>query len=279
VILFALNAIRIAALIMIGDSGAREVAVGGFHSQAGWIAFNSVAFGLCIVAGRVPWISNRPVQLHAPGAAAENPTATYLIPFLAILAAGMLSQSLSGSFEWLYSLRLFAALLALWIFRKGYRDIDWRSGWLGIGIGVIVFAIWIAMDRLLSGVHQPMPAPLAGAPTTVQALWIALRVLGAAVTVPVAEELAFRGFLLRRLISPDFETVSYRQCTWLAVTISSVLFGILHGDRWLAGSLAGGFYALATIRSGRLGDAVVAHATTNALLACYVLETGNWILW
>jgi hypothetical protein len=32
-------------------------------------------------------------------------------------------------------------------------------------------------------------------------------------------------------------------------------------------------------RRGDLGDAVLAHATTNALLAAYVLATGNWALW
>jgi hypothetical protein len=38
-------------------------------------------------------------------------------------------------------------------------------------------------------------------------------------------------------------------------------------------------YALALYRRGSLTDAVVAHATTNALLAAYVLTTGSWALW
>jgi hypothetical protein len=38
-------------------------------------------------------------------------------------------------------------------------------------------------------------------------------------------------------------------------------------------------YALALSRRGRLSDAVLAHATTNALLAAYVLTTGAWSLW
>src|SRR6185437_6344638 len=54
--LFLLNSVRIAALVLIGNAGARQIAAEGFHSQAGWIAFNGVAFGLCIAAGRVPWI-------------------------------------------------------------------------------------------------------------------------------------------------------------------------------------------------------------------------------
>jgi uncharacterized protein len=40
VILFVLNGVSIAALIMIGSAGFETIALGGFHSQAGWIAFN-----------------------------------------------------------------------------------------------------------------------------------------------------------------------------------------------------------------------------------------------
>jgi len=97
--------------------------------------------------------------------------------------------------------------------------------------------------------------------------------------VPIAEELAFRGFLLRRLVSADFESVAWRAFAWAPFLISSIAFGLLHGDRWLAGTIAGMIYALAMMRRGRIGEAAAAHAVTNALLAIYVLATGNWQLW
>ncbi len=56
-ILFLLNAFRIAALILIGNAGAPGIALGGFHSQAGWIAFNGVAIGLMVLSRRVQWIT------------------------------------------------------------------------------------------------------------------------------------------------------------------------------------------------------------------------------
>ena len=49
--------------------------------------------------------------------------------------------------------------------------------------------------------------------------------------------------------------------------------------RWLAGTVAGMVYALAVYRRGSLGDAVVAHAVTNALIAATVLCFGAWGLW
>jgi membrane protease YdiL (CAAX protease family) len=43
--------------------------------------------------------------------------------------------------------------------------------------------------------------------------------------------------------------------------------------------MAGLIYAVAFLKRGRIGDAAVAHATTNAWLALWVLGSGNWSLW
>ena len=275
VVLFVLNAVRIAALVLIGHAGAREIALRGFHSQAGWIAFNLVAFGFSLAARRLPWFAVRtPESLPQAG---ENPAAAYLVPFLAILAAGMISRAASARFEWLYGLRFAAALGALWIFRRSYGALGRPRGWLGPLAGAGVFLLWIAED--LHSAVGGMPAVLASAPPALRWGWIGLRVLAAAVTVPIAEELAFRGFLLRRFISADFEAVSFHRFTWLALLASSLIFGLMHGSRWLAGSAAGAAYAAVSLRTGRLADAIVAHAVTNALLAAYVLGFGQWQFW
>jgi CAAX prenyl protease-like protein len=109
--------------------------------------------------------------------------------------------------------------------------------------------------------------------------WIAIRALAAVITVPIAEELAFRGYLYRRVIAEEFQSVPLTRFAWPGLIVSSILFGLLHGERWLVGTAAGLFYAAALLRRGRLADAVVAHATTNALLAGYVLATGKWQYW
>ena len=79
VAIFILNSVRIAALILIGDAGATTVALGGFHSQAGWIAFNGVALGLASLAHRVPYLSSGPKPAVTEGAHI-HPDA-YLAPF------------------------------------------------------------------------------------------------------------------------------------------------------------------------------------------------------
>jgi CAAX prenyl protease-like protein len=115
--------------------------------------------------------------------------------------------------------------------------------------------------------------------TVARVTWISFRVLTAIVTVPLAEELAFRGFLMRRLISSDFDSVSLSRFSWFALLASSSAFGFLHSGFWVAGSIAGILFGLAVIRRGRIGDAVVAHATANAMLAVYVLKYHQWHLW
>ena len=42
---------------------------------------------------------------------------------------------------------------------------------------------------------------------------------------------------------------------------------------------AGAGFALALYRRGHLGDAIVAHITSNALVAVAVLGAGRWELW
>ena len=280
IVIYLLNAVRIAALILIGSAGAPDIAVGGFHSQAGWIAFNVVALGFSVAARRMPYFTLNPPHAESSARSIENPTAAYLVPFLMILGAGMVSGAMSGSFEWLYPLRFFAAAGALWMFRNRYSKLDWRVGWLGPTIGVGVFLLWIGLDRLMGApVATAMPAALGASSAVARITWISFRVLAATITVPIAEELAFRGFLLRRLISQDFESVAFTRFTWFALLVSSALFGALHGSLWFAGIVAGLLYSFAVIRRGRIGEAVAAHATTNGLLAVYVLVYGAWHLW
>ncbi|MBV8897113.1 MAG: archaeosortase/exosortase family protein, partial [Acidobacteriaceae bacterium] len=82
--IFLLNAVRIAALILIGNAGASGIALGGFHSQAGWISFNAVALAFCVAAGKSSWL-NVKTQEPASAPATTNPSLPYLLPFVSIV--------------------------------------------------------------------------------------------------------------------------------------------------------------------------------------------------
>jgi exosortase E/protease (VPEID-CTERM system) len=275
--IYALNVVRIATLVLIGNAGYADVAVYGFHSQAGWIAFNAVACGLVFLSRRSTWL-NRSAEPTADSVTAENPTAAFLMPLLAILAAGTVSRAMSSDFEFLYPLRFIAALGALVYFRRQLAALDWHFTWRGPALGAAVFLIWIAAAHFLLA-PAAMPGKLAALSAPLKDSWIAVRVTAAVFTVPVAEELAYRGYLMRRLTHREFDSVPFGSVRWPAVAISAVVFGVAHGALWLPGIIAGLAFGWLLVRTGRIGESVVAHALANGFIAVAVLGANQWQLW
>ncbi len=288
ILIFGLNVVRIAALMAIGNAGFPSVAVYGFHSQAGWIAFNVAAGGIAYTTRRSSWLSrsgSAPVgpstataTTTAIAIATENPTAAYLLPFLCILAAGMVARAVSSGFETLYVLRLAAAAIALRVYWPRLKTLDWRFSWRAPALGIVVFAIWIAAASL--SLHStPVPKTLLTLSSTARTLWITARVAASVITVPIAEELAYRGYLMRRIVAADFESVSFATVGLVPLLVSAIVFGLTEGTLWLPGLLAGLAFGVILIRTRRFGEAVAAHATTNGLVAAYVLLADQWQFW
>ncbi|MGJ0484011.1 MAG: exosortase E/protease, VPEID-CTERM system [Methylomicrobium sp.] len=276
IIIWLANAVRIAMLIAIGASFSPDIALQGFHAQAGWIIFTVIAVGAIALTNRMQFFTV--TQPDFGVVKSSRPLATaLLVPLLVLLAATMITSALSLDFDILYPLRVMVLALTLYYFRKCYKSLDWEWAWQGPTIGATVFIIWILLEPGTDS-NTALPEGLAELTSGTAAVWLVFRVLGSVIAVPLAEELAFRGYLIRKLIAKDFERVPLGQFTWLSFLLSSVLFGLLH-ERWLAGTLAGMGYALALYRRGQLGDAVVAHMTTNALIAIFVLTQARWSLW
>jgi exosortase E/protease (VPEID-CTERM system) len=275
-IIFLLNILRIAALLVIGNAGFEEVAVFGFHSQAGWITFNAVACGLVYVSRKTAWLT-RSVATAREGTG-ENPTAAFLMPLLALLAAGSLSHAMSGRFEIFYPLRLLAGVAFLWIYRCNLTTLDWHCGWRAPAVGIAVFFVWMIGAHFFT-TPTPMPGVLAAMSPGARDAWILSRITNSVLVVPIAEEIAYRGYLMRRMIDRDFESVSFQSVRWLPLIASALLFGLTHSALWLPGVAAGLAYGLLVIRNGRMGEAVMAHAVTNAMVGLAVIHYGQWQLW
>ena len=112
-----------------------------------------------------------------------------------------------------------------------------------------------------------------------RAAWIGCRITAAVIIVPIAEELAYRGYLMRRIVAREFTAVAWRSVSWPAIMLSAAAFGITHGSFWFPGILAGLVYGLVAARTGKIGEAIAAHAASNALIAMQVLLFGRWQLW
>jgi exosortase E/protease (VPEID-CTERM system) len=277
VLIFGLNVLRIAALMLIGDAGLTDVAVYGFHSQAGWIAFNGAACGVAVVSRRSAWLQHPTTRGAA--ARADNPTAAYLLPFLVLLGGRMLMLAALGPSGPWYLLPALAGALVLWHYRRRFLTLVWGFSWRGVAAGVGVFVLWIWAARWLL---PPVSAVHSAADATAQpwnGLWVLARILASVLIVPIAEELAYRGFLLRRLVARDFTAVRFETVGVWPLLVSAAVFGAAHGTMWPAAVIAGLAYGLLVTRTGRIGEAVSAHAVTNTLIAATVLFGGHWELW
>ena len=64
----------------------------------------------------------------------------------------------------------------------------------------------------------------------------------------------------------------------VSLIVTALCFGALH-QSFAAAVVASLAYSAAAYRRGQLADAIAAHATTNALIAVWVLALGRWDLW
>jgi exosortase E/protease (VPEID-CTERM system) len=276
VLAYVANIVRMSALLWVGGTMSAAVAYGGFHSKAGWVLYCGLALGLVAWVRRSPWFSR-----EVPAVEGDNPAAIYLGPLLVGLALALLTGLVSDGFEALYPVRVLGVALALWFVRKSLPSPRWAFSPVPLAVGVLVLVLWLLLAHSPSLEEGEMlRARLAGMGLTGRA-WVVFRVLGAVVTVPIAEELAFRGFLMRRLVRADFWEVDLARAgrrLWPLVG-SSLAFGVLHSSM-LAGALAGVAYGLVAGWRGRLADAVVAHGLTNGLLMAWGLLRGEagWLL-
>jgi exosortase E/protease (VPEID-CTERM system) len=269
--IWLLNAVRVAALVAVGAWISPSIAFGGFHSKAGWVA-------VCAVVLAGVWLTERTslfARDRTPLANPYNPTAVYCLPLLVLVGIGMLTGLASSDVDWLYWVRLLGAAAVLYAYRREYKGLVTRPSLLAVVAGIVVFVLWLALAGADTGAEakvtmaHPGPAP--------HAAWLVSRIVGTVLFVPIVEELAFRGFLQRRLISSDFEQVPLDRFSWLSLVVSAVAFGVVH-EHLVAGTLAGIVYSVIGYRRGRLADCMVAHATTNALLAATALAFGRWDL-
>lgn len=279
--IWILNALRIAILVSIGAHLSPEVAIQGFHSQAGWISFLFVTLAAVALTRRVPFFAaaSHSRRLPARPAATDKKTdltIAYLAPFMAMVAANILASAFSPHDQWLYAVKVLAIGAALWWFRDVYMPLVRGVSWNSVAVGLAVGVAWIATDP-----GRDKAAPIGDwineLPVWVAAAWLTLRAFGSVILVPVAEELAFRGFLARWLISTRFASVRFDHFGLLAFAVSSLAFGVLH-ERWLAASLAGAAYALLMYRTNRLSDPIAAHAVSNLAIMSWALAAQQWSL-
>ncbi|MFO7885433.1 MAG: CPBP family glutamic-type intramembrane protease [Desulfobacteraceae bacterium] len=218
----------------------------------------------------------------------------YFLPYFAYVGIASVPDNII-SIEINYFLRIFivAGLIVWarqWFFPLSFSGTRIKSIVWGVAAGLAGFVIWSLL--LFPFLDSPQ-----GEPWSIQGFL--LRIFAAGLLVPVFEELAIRGYVLRLALQWDrarknkekdallkaldeasvFD-VKRGDWTWPAVLISSLAFTLGHTVvEWAAAFCYSLLISWVWVKRGDLLSCMVAHGTTNIVLALFVFMTGMWGFW
>jgi len=188
----------------------------------------------------------------------------------------------AAQLRWLYAVKIAAVVATLAFFWRHYTELHrWRLAPIpavtALAVGVLVFVLWISLNAgwMVVGAPAGFDPRDAG---QVDWLMVAVRIAGAALVVPVMEELFWRSFLLRWLDQLNFLALDPARVRLQSVAIAALLFGFEH-NQWLAGIVAGVAYSMLYMRHTSLWSPILAHALTNGVLGVWIVHTANWSYW
>jgi CAAX prenyl protease-like protein len=228
-----------------------------------------------------------------PTESGEGPTSPipYVAPmftFLALTALEDFLPKLEGQphpawYPVAYGIKIALVIAVAWASRSAWRDLwpwpSWGGLALAVALGVLVTVLWVGLDGRYpeflgtrSG-FNPNVMPPAG-----RIGFVAVRMLGLVVVVPLIEELFWRSFLMRWVIDPNFARVPIGRVTPLAAVVTSGLFALAHPE-WLPALITGAAWAWLLWQTKSLSACFVSHAVANLGLGLYVLSTGAWKFW
>lgn len=216
--------------------------------------------------------------------------AAYALPmvtFVALMGVGSLLRTAGGPFlfraaeYWIYPVQtILCGCLLIW-FRRDYDFQPLRRISFALGVGILVFFLWITPQAFLGFA----PRTEGFNPDIFEnpaAYWatVGFRFLRLVVVVPFIEEIFWRGFLLRYFINENFERVPFGSFSWLSFAIVTIIFGCSHSiPDWPAALLTGAIYNTVAYRTKSLKACVLTHALTNLLLGLWIMYTKQWGFW
>ena len=209
----------------------------------------------------------------------------YVVPFIVFMVLTEAGRYFPAHAHLLYIVKTITVGGLLWFWHRSYASdfkLKMSHGGLmtAVAAGFIVLAIWILPDKLfpqhgIDNVFNPFSFNI---PQFAVYAVIAVRLFGAAIVVPVMEELFWRSFLLRYLVNPAFKKVSLGTFSWFSFIAVVILFGVEH-HRLIQGMIAGIIYTALVIYQKNLAGCVLAHGVTNLGLGVYVISTQSWEFW
>lgn len=217
----------------------------------------------------------------------------YVLPFALYVLLTQIPLQFPDQYPWLYgaSVLTVGAVTFRLLYRQGLiRCHSQVMSGVVFGLAGIVLWIFIAdlhLEKYLL-VYLPagfQPSPRAAFNPFVEIVsplgrwsFIAIRLLGIAVLVPLIEELFWRGFLLRWIAAENWQAEALGKFSLKSFLWVTLLFVLAHPE-WLAAAVYCMLLNLLIYWKKDLWNCIVAHSVSNLVLAAYVMSTGNWDLW
>jgi len=210
----------------------------------------------------------------------------YVVPMAIFMTITLIGESWQSIYPWTYLLKTVLVPAAMWFLWPRYTAIRWDYWWLGIVVGVVGVFQWVGMQLYLQQFPFFEPSRHAFDPfehfqgqDAVRWAFIGVRTAGAALVVPVMEELFWRDFLWRMILAADFKRIKIGTWAWAPFLGVTVGFSLVHGNWWLTSIVWALMIGVLLVKTRSLGACIIAHATTNLLLAAYVVDSHQWFFW
>jgi hypothetical protein len=186
-------------------------------------------------------------------------TSSLGIMFLVVATNGALALTLVGVAALINGRRL-----------KDYVTVAPKLRWRVLVCGLALSMLAIAPTVLISEAldpHPPVPPLLTMAADWPSRLGYALGCFALLIPAAAAEELVFRGWLLR-------ETAAVTRAPWVLMAVNGVLFSAIHGQfdpsAFLLRALMGAGFVYMTLRLGGIEFSTGAHAANNIIIVLFI---------
>lgn len=221
-----------------------------------------------------------------------RPEIVWMGPFMVYLILLGLNDKVPE--EWMavtIAIRGIGGLAAFWVVRSRLPSLGKPHLLLGIACGILAAAGWVLGQHLFNAVGlggswfglKPGPDghdPRTGLTTAAWASQVVLRITVATITVPVVEELFWRGFMLRTFINwQRFETVPLGTFTWVSFLGTALLSTVQHPANWGVSIFCWMAFNALFYWKRSLLFLMIVHGVTNLVLYLYVIIRHDWIFW
>jgi CAAX prenyl protease-like protein len=228
-----------------------------------------------------------------------RPDMPYLVPFMTFLALMAIGALLSEAkrleyLPHLYALRTFGTAAVCLVFWKYWPPLGKAHIVPAVVFGLLTTVMWIGVHDWMAQFDWYPKTQLMGPDATPDkyydpyarlggglALWLFLvvRIGGAAIVVPIVEEIFWRGWVLRVLINPyNFRAVALGTFTLRSFVICSLASALEH-PMWEVGILCWALWNLLFYWKKSLLFMMVMHGVTNFALYTWVVWAQRWVYW